>query len=125
MKYSVNHVDDPKVYKQEQNQNYRKRDPVRYLINQAKYRSKKKDWPFSISRSTIEIPTVCPVLGIPLFYSKGKRTDNSYSLDRVNNDKGYVEGNVRVISSLANRLKSNLTTEQVEALLKYMKGITY
>jgi uncharacterized membrane protein len=57
-----------------------------------------------------------------LFSADGYRTKNSFSLDRVDNTKGYVKGNVKVISFWANQMKGNMDVEQVEALLKYMKG---
>ena len=43
------------------------------------------------------------------------------SLDRVDNDKGYVKGNIRVISRKANLLKSSLTLEILENIIKYIK----
>lgn len=52
------------------------------------------------------MPTVCPVLGIPLLLSDA-RTPNSPSLDRILPRVGYVPGNIRVISDRANRLKGD------------------
>lgn len=75
-----------------------------------------------IEKSDLAIPTHCPVFGIPLFYSPGGRTNNSFSLDRVDNSRGYVKGNVRVISFRANQMKGDLTIDEVENLLAYMKG---
>lgn len=39
--------------------------------------------------------------------------DNSPSLDRIDPTKGYVPGNVQVVSFLANRAKSNLSDAQL------------
>jgi hypothetical protein len=44
--------------------------------------------------------------------------DNSPSLDRIVPEKGYVAGNIRVISQRANRIKSNATVEELRAVLK-------
>lgn len=123
MKYGVSPQEDYDEYKRRQNRSQRARDPVRYLYNQAKYRAKKRDVEFDIELEDLEVPSHCPVFGIPLFFSEGKRTNNSYSIDRWDNSKGYVKDNVRVISWKANQYKGDLTIEEVESLLRYMKGI--
>jgi hypothetical protein len=61
-------------------------------------------------------------MGIPLFFSEGKRGPNSFSIDRVDNSRGYTKDNTRVISFLANGRKGDLTVEQVRNLLAYMEG---
>lgn len=66
--------------------------------------------PFSIEVGSLLIPSLCPVLGIPLIVG-GKRSPNSPSLDRIEPSRGYVPGNVRIISDRANRLKSNRPLE--------------
>lgn len=45
------------------------------------------------------------------------------SLDRINPDRGYVPGNVQVISFRANTLKNNATREELAKVLAYMKRI--
>jgi hypothetical protein len=107
----------------EYHREYRKQNPLKYLINQARYRAKKKGEEFSIRLEDLEVPTHCPVFGIPLFFCEGKRSKNSFSLDRLDNSRGYVKDNVRIISFWANQMKGDMSIEQVEALLKYMKGI--
>lgn len=44
------------------------------------------------------------------------------SVDRVDNDKGYEPGNVRVISFRANSIKGDATVAELEAVLEYMRG---
>lgn len=41
----------------------------------------------------------------------------SPSLDRLDSSKGYVKGNVRVISKRANQLKNNATVEEMRMVL--------
>jgi hypothetical protein len=45
--------------------------------------------------------------------SGSNRSNNSPSIDRFDNSKGYVKGNVWIISDRANRLKSNLSKEDL------------
>ncbi len=59
------------------------------------------------------MPEVCPVLGIPLFVRDGKVGPNSPSLDKIVPELGYVTGNVKVISNLANNIKQDVTDPQV------------
>lgn len=103
-------------------QRKRLENPIKYLLHHARARSKKRNLPFDIEEKDIIIPEICPILLIPLRINTDKPEDNSYSLDKIDNSKGYVKGNVRVISRRANQLKSNMTFEQVERLYKYMKG---
>lgn len=100
----------------------RRRYAVRIMLYSAAKRAVEKGLDFNLDFSDIQIPDVCPVLGIPLSSaSVGKAMDCNPSLDRWNNDKGYVKGNVRVISLRANRLKSNATAEELAAVLAYMR----
>lgn len=63
------------------------------------------------------IPELCPLLGIPLKVYTGKRGahKDSASVDRIDNTKGYVKGNVWVISHQANTMKSGATKQQLRA----------
>jgi hypothetical protein len=76
------------------------------LFQQAQYRAKTKGIPFDIEVSDIVIPETCPILGLPLKKSIDGNRDLSPSLDRIDNAKGYTKGNIQVISSKANTMKS-------------------
>lgn len=122
-KFGVSHKDDAKEYRKRQSQQRRLDDPLLNAFKTAKSRAKKRGLEFNIDRDDIEMPEVCPVFGIPIIPARGYRTDNSPSLDRIDNSKGYVKGNVAVISWLANCRKGDLTLDQIKALTKYMEGI--
>lgn len=98
---------------------YTRRNPIRFLLAEARKRVKEKGLPFCLTVSDIVIPAFCPVLGIPII-SGGDR-NNWPSLDRHVPELGYVVGNVFVISYRANRLKNDATFEEVEKLFRYMK----
>jgi hypothetical protein len=80
--------------------------PARSLWERARKRAKDRDLPFAITKNSISVPANCPALGLPLKFS-GRRCASSPSLDRIIPERGYVPGNVRVISDRANRLKGN------------------
>lgn len=97
------------------------KDPRTHLIAYAKQRAKRNALPFDLCKEDIELPKVCPVLGIPLKVSEGFFTDNSYSLDKLIPELGYVKSNVTVMSMRANRLKGDSTLQELEALVKWIK----
>lgn len=88
----------------------------------AKKRAKEKAVPFSIDVRGIRIPERCPVLDIPLRPNIGGKTGapGSPSLDRFDPAKGYIPGNVVVISHRANRLKSDATITEFIKLVQWM-----
>jgi hypothetical protein len=83
------------------------------LLALAKYRARVARLPFDLTYEDIVIPTVCPILGIPLEPSRGRRTANSPSLDRIIGERGYTRGNVLVVSWRANALKGNSTVDEL------------
>jgi len=107
---------------------YRKTRIPEIMLSQAKIRSKQSGLEFNIAVDDIIIPEFCPILNIKL--KQGKRgLFTSPSLDRIDPSKGYIKGNVAVISILANMMKNKATPEQVllfcENMPKYMQQINY
>lgn len=74
---------------------------------------------FTIAVADIEIPPVCPVLGIPINTASEGLTANSPSVDRIVPALGYVPSNIAVISWRANKLKSDGTPEELAAIVRY------
>jgi len=101
---------------------YAKRKKPNILLTKAKNRAKQKNLEFNIDITDIVIPKKCPVLGIDIISDGSKRyTNNSPSVDRIDNNKGYIKGNVTVISYRANALKNDATIEELQRIVKYMK----
>ena len=96
-------------------------DPQKHLFIRTKGRAKSLGYEFNLSLEDIIIPELCPILGIHLFFTD-KKIDNTPSIDRIDNSKGYLKGNVRIISWRANQLKRDLDIKTTEQILKYMKG---
>lgn len=94
----------------------------------AKSRAKARGLPFDIETEDIVVPDFCPILGIALQSKIGMGPSgiganaSSPSLDRIDNSKGYVKGNVMVISMRANNLKSNATLEEIFAIADFFKN---
>lgn len=92
------------------------REPV--MLRCAKLRAKEKGLEFTITSSDIKIPPVCPLLGIHISKGNGKSHHGSPSLDRIDSSKGYVPGNVWVISKKANTIKNNASLEEFMTIAK-------
>jgi hypothetical protein len=94
-------------------------DPrLRMLVN-AKHRAKKRGIPFDLTLADLgSVPSVCPALGIPISPLGGR--DNRPEIDRLIPAKGYVRGNVVIISSRANRIKNDGTLAELTAITKWL-----
>ncbi len=94
----------------------------------AKDRAKKNNLPFNLTEQDIKdvwpIDNKCPALDIE-FIIGGHETKNydSPSLDRIIPSKGYVKGNIQIVSALANNIMSNATPEQVIKVGQYFKKL--
>lgn len=91
------------------------------LLRAAKQRAIEKGLDFNIDESDIILPKRCPLLEIQMQTHDFKAAGNSYSIDRIDSTKGYIKGNVWVISKRANTLKNNATIEELELLVKNLR----
>jgi hypothetical protein len=95
------------------------KDPRKIMVNSAKRRAQEKNLPFDLVVSDFEIPEFCPVLGITLKVGVGKQCDSSPTLDRIVPSRGYVRGNVKVISWRANNIRGNASAVELEKVAHY------
>jgi hypothetical protein len=93
------------------------------LLTVVKARAKKKGLDFNLEEEDIIIPAKCPVLGEPLKVNIGGKCNspNSPTLDRIDNNKGYVKGNVQIISWRANKIKADASLEELLKIVAYME----
>jgi len=87
----------------------------------AQRRCKKSGVVFDITVEDVPpMPTHCPISGLELRRgTNGKPEAYSPSLDRVDNTKGYVPGNIQWLSYKANSWKGNMTLDQIKRLYEY------
>ncbi len=98
--------------------------PERALLVGRRADAKKRGIEFTIEEKDVIIPMLCPVLGIPIIHNTGNgegRSDNSPSLDRIHNDRGYIPGNVVVISWRANMLKKDASIAELIRMADFYK----
>lgn len=102
----------------------RRKDPKKYLWKGARDRAKQKGLDFNIEVNDIFIPELCPILGFKLeSYSRQGGGFNSPSIDRIVPSLGYVKGNIQVISSKANRMKSDATLGELRMFSNWVQTL--
>jgi hypothetical protein len=96
------------------------------VFHNLKKSARLKGVPFNLTIDDIRIPVVCPVDGLPLIRGRGPRksgpNERSPSADCHIPALGYIKGNVVFMSHIWNMRKSEMDTEQVRTLLRYMEG---
>jgi len=87
------------------------------MLRAAKSNAEKMGRDFNITIEDVVIPERCPYLGV-LLTKECRKENNRYnpSLDRIDSSKGYIKGNVQVISFKANRIKMDLSSEELVTL---------
>lgn len=103
------------------NIDYVPEDIPREICIRAKRNAKIRKCDFNLKPEDIIVPEYCPYFKIKLsFNKKDSKQSFYYSIDRIDSTKGYIKGNVQIISRLANTMKNSATEEE---LLSFAKGI--
>lgn len=99
--------------------------PSYSLWASAKHRAEKKGLPFTLRLSDVvemvSESSTCPVLGTPFCWTNKGIKDNSPTLDKFVPELGYTKENTRLISFLANRIKTNANSDQVGKVYVWMR----
>lgn len=109
----LKHRNSPKYKNTVKNRykNLKKNDPAIFLYDRAFGRAKRNNIKFNLTidyvRNLWPRDSKCPALGIELKINDKYSTKNSPTLDRINPQKGYIIGNVAIISNAANMIKTN------------------
>jgi len=95
----------------------------RNMSTRSKRRAIVKQWEFDLSgeylKSIWPLDNKCPVFGID-FFTDLPGNQNCASLDRIDTTKGYIKGNVCIVSYKANSLKYDGSLHEFKAVLDYM-----
>ena len=91
-------------------------------LRKAKSRSKKKNLEFNLTLADLISlkNNTCPILGCEILYKSGIDNKRSASLDRIDPNKGYVPGNVKIVSYEGNSLKNRNNFHSAVKMLEYI-----
>jgi hypothetical protein len=102
---------------------WRRTAPVEAMLTRARGRARRRGVPFDLQPEDVVIPARCPIFGEPLRRAAGKPDDWSPELDRIEPARGYVRGNVIVISRRANRIKNDATIGELLRLAAFFDAL--
>ena len=104
-----------KRYEIERARNRYSVSPIPQMLSNSKIRAKSKGITHTITTSDLEEiwpkNNRCPVLNTPfdIGYKVGKSRNLAPSLDRIVPKKGYIKGNLLIVSDIVNRMKQDST----------------
>lgn len=124
-KCSLEYINIDKYCSPEKRRELHRKDPRKVMLIHARKRAKEKKLDFNIELLDITIPEICPLLNIPIYVSDVKLGPNSPSLDRIDNTKGYIKGNIIVVSFRANSLKKDACLKELELLVNNLRRVLY
>jgi hypothetical protein len=90
-------------------------------LTDIRRRARKEGLKFDLTREDFVIPEKCPALGIPIVRGH-ENMEHWPSIDRIIPERGYVKGNVRVISARANTIKRDATLSELEKIVEYVRA---
>lgn len=100
------------------------RHPQASAASVACMRARKIGMPFDKKYLiSLPCPDVCPILGTRIVFERGKGqrpSENTASFDQIVPGRGYIEGNVRIMSRLANSMLNSATPDQRVTLARWI-----
>jgi hypothetical protein len=94
-------------------------------ITSKRHAARQRGVEFSLTVSDIyPLPERCPVLDIPLNYDNTNGpADNALSIDRIDPNRGYVSGNVVLVSQRVNRIKNDATVDELRKIAEFYAAL--
>ena len=107
-----------------------KKNTFSYYISNAKSNSKRNNKEFNLTKKYLEDlfisqNSLCKLSGIPIQLRTRKcceaKSLNQASLDRLDNSKGYVEGNIQFVALGVNYLRNTCSIDETLHFLTQLK----
>ena len=127
--YYIHSKDKDKVYRKHTckpcEMNRHKANITKFIskkLREAESRSISRNLEFDLTKEWYikNLPEYCPVFNTKLDYGSDI-PECIPSIDRINNSKGYVQTNCRIISWKANHIRNQWSLEELTAVVNYLK----
>ena len=107
----------------------RQNNPFKFTAQKAHQRARTKKLQYNLDAKYLESLWTghCPIFGVQLYIGSKKSSVpelNVAALDRLDNTKGYIKGNVHFLSARANNIKRDATLKEMEQICKWWKETT-
>ena len=108
---------------------WREANKEKSMLHTVRKRAKKNSIPFNLTedylKSIYPYDMICPVLGFEMSMGADEKgsNDTSPSLDRILPEKGYIQGNVVVVSMRANAIKRDATPEEIRKVADFYEKV--
>ena|SRR5208282_1141449 len=91
------------------------------IVSRGKRTGVEVDFSYLLS---LVCPEKCPALGTRIAFGCGKDVplESRASFDRIDSTKGYVRGNVQIISVMANTMKHRASQDQLHRFAQWILG---
>jgi hypothetical protein len=99
---------------------WRKNNPLRVRFQAIKSGAKRRGIPFELEMEDIPTSEHCEACDVKLTLNGGPIRNEKMTIDRVDNAKGYVRGNIAVICNRCNSLKRDCTVDDLQRPIRYM-----
>ncbi len=103
----------------------KKENPKAVLLSNIRYTAKLRGLEFNLDISDIEIKDHCECCGERMYVfqeGKGSNPPNSQTTDRLDNNKGYIKGNIDFICYACNTMKGDCDDpEELQKIVDYMR----
>lgn len=110
---------------------YGKKDGIKYIISNAKKRADKKGIEFNLTKEILnqmlkDQKYKCALSGVKIYVPErdnGVFSLSQASLDRIDNEKGYVEDNVQFVALGINYMRNRASENEALKFIKEIKSI--
>lgn len=99
-----------------------------YKIRDLKRNAKRRKLKFNLELKDLleafeETKGKCPVFKTKFLYVQSDR-EETISIDRIDSKKGYIKGNIVIVSQKANLIKSSATVDEIGRVYDFYKKLT-
>lgn len=114
-----------KLCRKEKARDQYEKDPIKTLLKCKKSECIKKDISFNLDYNYLKSiwTGICPIFNTEITLgNKGCGSHRSAHLDRIDPNKGYIQGNVAYISGRANRIKYNASFHELRKIADWIEN---